>query len=230
MRSLIFLHGALGTESQMQPVINRMNRGGEKIALTFEGHGERSSNEQVFRIESFAENVFEYMNKRAIQKADLFGYSMGGYVALWMARHYPERVGKIATLGTVLTWSREKAEREAKLLNPDLIEEKVPKFAEMLARQHPGRWREVVEKTREMLLHLGSNPLMSENDWQELTHTVRIHIGDRDETASLADTLSVFNRLKAGELNVLPDTPHPIGKTDPELLSLSLNEFFGASS
>jgi pimeloyl-ACP methyl ester carboxylesterase len=226
MRPLIFLHGALGTEGQVQPLTDKMNRDGENITLTFEGHGSRPGHDRKFRIEYFAENVLEFMNNRAIQQADMFGYSMGGYVALWLARNHPERIGKIATLGTVLVWSKEKAEHEARLLNPDVIEEKVPGFASLLDSQHPQGWRSVVDKTREMLLHLGSYPLLIEDDWKALEHTVRLHIGDRDETASVADTLSVFNCLKAGELNVLPDTSHPIKDADLDLLSLSLDDFF----
>ena len=76
------------------------------------------------------------MNENYIQTIDIFGYSMGGYVALWLARFYPDRVGKIFTLGTKLKWNDEEAEKEIKMLNPEKVELKVPAFAQQLAERH----------------------------------------------------------------------------------------------
>src|SRR5699024_2238656 len=103
--------------------------------------------DRPFRMEYFAENVLEYLDKNSIRPINIFGYSMGGYVALLLAKHHPERIQKIATLGTVLQWNKNVAERECRFLNPDKIEEKVPHFAEALAKKHPGGWKQVINKT-----------------------------------------------------------------------------------
>ena len=47
-----------------------------------------------------------------ITRADIFGYSMGGYVALHAARRHPERIGSIMTLGTKFAWDTPTAEKE----------------------------------------------------------------------------------------------------------------------
>lgn len=227
MNPVLFLHGALGTEEQLYPLISEVDNNKRKLhRFTFEGHGEAVKKERPFRIEHFAENTIRYMDQHGIEQADFFGFSMGGYVALYLANINPKRVGSIATLGTVLNWSPKKALQETAYLNTKKIEEKVPAFARMLEKQHPKNWRKVVSKTEEMLIHLGSYPVIKDDDWKNIEHTVRIHIGDRDTTANLTDTVQVYNKIPNAELVVLPDSPHPIDKADKEILIKSLKRFF----
>ena len=223
---MLFLHGALGTEKQLHPLISDLHGAEHVYTLTFEGHGSEEIPDHPFRIENFAENVLRYMDEQNIETANIFGYSMGGYVALYLAKIAPDRVGKIATLGTVLTWSPEKAASETKLLNPNKIEEKVPAFAKMLSDQHPNGWKNMVLKTKNLLEHLGDQSTLSAEDFKEIDHLVRIHIGDSDSTADLNETVKVYGQMKKAELSVLPATPHPIQKVDIDRLADSLTDFF----
>ena len=226
MNPILFLHGALGTEKQFHPLISELHGAENVYTLTFEGHGTEDIPNRPFRIENFAENVIRYMDEQNIETANIFGYSMGGYIALYLAKTAPERVGKIGTLGTVMTWNPEKASAETKLLNPSKIEEKVPKFAKILDGQHPNGWEDVVLKTKDLLEHLGDHPTLSTEDFREIDHPVRIHIGDRDNTADLNETVKVYGQMKKAELSVLPATPHPIQKVDIGRLADSLDDFF----
>lgn len=225
MNTTLLLHGAMGTSDQLKPLADKLRTDRQIHLLTFEGHGSGVIPERPFRMEHFAENVLDYMDDHSLEKANLFGYSMGGYVALLLALHHPERVGKISTLGTVLKWSPEVAEREVKFLNPEKIREKVPKFATELNRRHPGVWEEVALKTKDLLLDLGKTPRIKDDEWSEIDHQVRIHVGDRDETAGIPQSMEVYKELEDGEFVVLPNSPHPIEKVDIDLLVASLNGF-----
>lgn len=226
MTPIIFLHGALGTKHQFDQLLKEVKTKREIHAITFEGHGGADLKGRPFRIEHFVENVLDYMDKEGIEKADLFGYSMGGYVALYLSKIKPERIGKISTLGTILEWNKEIAEKEAAFLIPDKIKEKVPKFAKILSEQHPNGWETVVNKSREALLNLGENPVIAADEWKELEHPVRIHVGDRDQTADPIKSIQVCSKLKRGELVVLPNSYHPVEKTDLHLLAHSLIDYF----
>ena len=226
MNPIILLHGALGTSDQLKLLAEGLVSEGAIHLINFEGHGAESLPDRPFRMEYFAENVLDFMDHHEIEQADFFGYSMGGYVAMILAKDYPERTGKIATLGTVLKWSFEIAEKECRFLNPEKIKEKVPKFAEELGSRHPSGWERVTEKTKDLLLDLGETPRISELEWGSISHRVRIHVGDRDATAGIEQSLDVFKKLQNGELMVLPNTPHPIDRADLKLLAGSLNQFF----
>jgi len=225
MTPIIFLHGALGTEHQFDKLLEEVKTDREIHTITFEGHGDANLKSRPFRIEYFTDNVLDYMDGKGIEKADLFGYSMGGYVALYLSKIKPGRVGKIATLGTILEWNKEIAEKEAAFLIPDKIKEKVPKFAGILSEQHPNGWESVVNKTREALLYLGENPVIAADEWQTMEHPVRIHVGDRDQTADPVRSIQICSKLEKGELVVLPNSYHPIAKTDLHLLAHSLKDY-----
>jgi pimeloyl-ACP methyl ester carboxylesterase len=125
--SLLLLHGALGSQKQFDPIIPLLEDQFDVHRFDFEGHGENVS-DTAYSMKLFSQNVVEYLDKHSIEKTNVFGYSMGGYVALKTALAEPDRIGKIATLGTKFNWSLEAAQREVRMLNPDKIEEKGPPF------------------------------------------------------------------------------------------------------
>ena len=123
--------------------------------MNFEGHGGRPS-DRPYSIDAFSENLVSFIHEKELNQANIFGYSMGGYVALKTAQTRPDLINKIFTLGTKFNWSPESAAKEVKMLNPDKIEEKVPAFAKALQERHsPGDWKVVLRKTSEMMIDLG---------------------------------------------------------------------------
>ena len=65
-------------------------------------------------------------------------------------------INSIVTFGTKFNWSKEAAAKEVKMLNPEVIEEKVPKFAQMLKDTHaPNDWKTLLHKTAAMMKGLG---------------------------------------------------------------------------
>src|SRR5690606_11506400 len=97
------------------------------------------------------------------------------------ARHHPERVHRMLTLGTKFKWDPESAAREVRMMNPEVIAQKVPAFAEMLAARHaPADWREVMQKTAAMMTRLGAGEAMTAADFRSIGHPVCICRGDID--------------------------------------------------
>ncbi|NJN43360.1 MAG: alpha/beta fold hydrolase [Anaerolineae bacterium] len=225
--SLLFLHGALGTMNQFDLLIKHLEQDFVIQRLTFPGHGNRSPTHHHFRIEQFAEDTITYLDTQALPQADIFGYSMGGYVALTLAASHPERVNRIFTLGTELIWTPDRATRDIKMLNAEKIAEKLPAFARTLEARHAAfGWRKVLAATIEMLNDLGKNPRLTEESLRKLPHRVRLGVGDQDTTAGLEDTMEVFRLLQRGELQVFPSTPHPFERVNERMLAAAIKDFF----
>ncbi|MCP4426802.1 MAG: alpha/beta hydrolase [Chloroflexi bacterium] len=79
-------------------------------ALDFWGFGESakgtsSSTTASFQIDGYVEMVRQFMETLGIQKAPVFGHSMGGTVALQMALTHPEQVTKVAVVGSPISGS-----------------------------------------------------------------------------------------------------------------------------
>jgi pimeloyl-ACP methyl ester carboxylesterase len=217
---ILLLHGALGSQSQLEPLKHLLEAKGRTVyTLNFSGHsGEpfRAS----FGIQAFAEDVKYFMRQNDLQQVDVFGYSMGGYVAIWFASLYPSNVGKIVTLGTKFDWSVASAEHEVRKLNPEKIIEKVPAFARILEHRHaPNDWKELIAKTSRMMTDLGRTPLLSQDIFKNIPHEVHILLGDHDDMADKDYSVDVAEMIPKAKFHLLKDTHHPIERVHLEMIA-----------
>ena len=229
MSDLLLLHGALGASAQFDALAPLLAGRFRVHALDFEGHGAAAPRERPFAMAHFAENVLAHLDAQGIERAHLFGYSMGGYVALVLAATHPARVSSVATLGTKFVWDPATAAREAGRLDPAVIRAKVPRFADALAERRAGAggWERVLSHTAALLRDLGEHPPLGPDVLASIQQRVRVMVGDRDATVSVEETAASYRHLPAGELAVLPRTPHPLEQVDAARLAATLGEFFG---
>jgi pimeloyl-ACP methyl ester carboxylesterase len=175
----------------------------------------------------YAENVLEYLDQKAIPDVCIFGHSLGGHVGLFLARFHPERIGGVFTLGTKFNWTPEIAEKENRLLLPDKIMEKVPRFGKMLKERHVAAgWEALLEKQREMQLHVTRNNPLPDDDIRGISQNVRISIGDKDKMVTLEESIRIYRLLEKGEFQVFPKTPHPLEKAPFDKLAEAIIDFF----
>jgi pimeloyl-ACP methyl ester carboxylesterase len=223
---LILLHGALGDANQLAPLAARLGHSRTVTVVEFESHGTTARRDRPFRIESFASSVLETMDQVGIASADFFGYSMGGYIALYLAATAPERVMRVATLATKIAWTPDVAARESAMLDAATIRAKIPKFAAALEARHTAAgWEQLLASTAELLHELGARPLVTDALLASITQPVRIAVGDRDATVTLDECASAVRRLPNGELEVHPRTPHPFEKAPIARIVASLTDF-----
>jgi len=177
-------------------------------------------------MDGFVENGLDYLQTHSIERTHIFGYSMGGYVACKLALAHPERVHRIVTLGTKYVWNPEIAAREVGFLDPEKVAAKVPQFAQALAERHTALgWEEVLRRTAAMLQGLGEAGGLT-NELPGLQLPVRVMLGDRDNTVSIAEAAATYRLLPQGELEVLPATRHEFERVAPERVARSLLDFF----
>lgn len=224
--NLILLHGALGSENQFIQLKELLSNHFSVFAFNFEGHGGRYSN-QPYSMELFSQNVQDFMNENGIEKSHFFGYSMGGYAALVLAKSHPQKVEKIMTLGTKFNWTPETSAKEVKMLNPEKIEEKVPKFAAMLQKRHtPLDWKEVLRKTAQMMMDLGNGKALKLEDFERVSHEILVGIGSKDNMVTMEESKQVSDKLPKGKIEIFDNFPHPIEKVDFERLKEEIEIFF----
>ena len=227
---LLLLHGALGTTLQFKVLKEKLWPLYDVFDFNFSGHGS-NNNGNDFSIDLFSANTLEYLNEHHLEKVNIFGYSMGGYVGLQFARDHPGRVNKIITLATKFDWNPDTAAKEARMLIPENIEEKIPKFAEELQRRHePNDWKSIVRKTSDMMTALGNGKAMNMEDFETIVHHVLICIGDEDKMVSISESERVVHHLKNGTLKIIPGFKHPIETNDPDVLSALIQDFINGKT
>jgi len=225
--NIILLHGALGSKQQFEELKALLNLQFNVLTLDFDGHGGLPVNHE-FSMEHFSDNVVTLMENQGLQSAHFFGYSMGGYVALTLAKRHPERVQKIVTLATKFNWTKEVAEQETKMLDADKILEKVPKFAAQLKAIHSDHWKAVLGHTARMMVGLGNGKGLNDEDFSDIQQEVLIGIGDSDKMVTIKESDKISQLLPNGQLIILEGFRHPIEKVDQEKLASIISAFVEA--
>jgi pimeloyl-ACP methyl ester carboxylesterase len=226
MKQILLLHGAIGSKNQFDALAKSLENQYEIHSLNFSGHGGAAIKE-AFSIEQFAAEILAFLDQNQIVQIDIFGYSMGGYVALYLAKTHPERIGRIFTLATKFEWTPEIVQREIKMLNADKIAEKIPTFASELEKRHlPNDWKLVLKQTAEMMIGLGNHNPLSPDDFKTIENRTRIAIGDKDMMVTLEETIAVYRNLPNATFSVLANTQHPIEKVNVERLAYEIESFF----
>ncbi|MGZ3882898.1 MAG: alpha/beta fold hydrolase [Bacteroidia bacterium] len=225
MKSIIFLHGAIGASDQLEPLANALKSRYSVFTFSFSGHGKTTFDPEGFGIGIFAKELQQFIEKHQLEKPDVFGYSMGGYVALYLAAQQPGLIGSIITLGTKFTWSPEIAAGEVKMLDAKTISEKVPKFAEALKVRHGNEWEELLQKTAEMMKGLGDKNLLDANTLSGIKSKVLIGLADNDNMVSLEETTAAYKSLPNAGMYMLPFSKHPIESVNLNYLANLLSSF-----
>jgi pimeloyl-ACP methyl ester carboxylesterase len=218
VKNLLLLHGAIGDKDQLEPLQKVLKENYNVYSFNFSGHGAENF-KQSFNIEQFTEDTLSFISSKGLCDVSIFGYSMGGYVALYLAKHHPEKVNKIITLGTKFKWAPDIADKEVKMLNADLIEAKIPAFAKALSVRHGAEnWKTLLIKTAGMMVEMGEkNPLLL-SDYQTIKTPCSLMLAENDEMVTLKETIEVAEALPNSTFITLPNSKHPIEKVDLEAL------------
>lgn len=222
------LHGALGAAEQFTGIAAALLEQGYAVKnLEFPLHG-KSPGKERFSMDDLSDwlsTQIELSDSRPL----IFGYSMGGYVALMNADS--QKVRGIITLGTKFDWNIQTAERETQMLDPERISLKIPAFAEILRNRHSASgWIQVLKSTSGMMMALGANPGLNAEKLSDIDVPVLYAIGDRDEMVGLDETVQSYRTTPNAALAVLPSTRHPIEKVDMSLVLWLISEWLKLES
>jgi pimeloyl-ACP methyl ester carboxylesterase len=226
MQNLLLLHGAIGSKMQLEPLADILSKDYRVYTLNFSGHGGEKFPDYPFSIELFAGEVLNFLSQNKIGKTSIFGYSMGGYVGMYIARYYPEHLYKLVTLATKFNWTEEIAAKEIKMMQPEIIELKVPLFSATLKDRHaPQDWKEVLLETAGMMKKLGLNNALKDIDYQSIINECFIISGDKDKMVSMEETINIYRMLPNAQLAILPNTTHPIEQVEFDMVAYLIRKF-----
>lgn len=216
---LLLLHGALGAAAQFDALLRELPADQPVFTLDFPGHGGLPT-DTPFSIAAFADSVLAFLDQKQAEHVRIFGYSMGGYVALRLAAQHPGRIQAMATLGTKFDWTPETAARETARLDPEKIAAKVPAFAQMLAERHaPADWQEVVRQTAGLLHQLGNGAALTSAEIGAVRCPVLIGLGEEDNMVGAEESREMARKLPQGRFEVLPGVKHPFEQVDSAQLA-----------
>jgi pimeloyl-ACP methyl ester carboxylesterase len=94
-RPLILLHGGLGSGEMFAAILPTLTDGHQAIVVDLQGHGRTADIDRPIEPRLMADDIAALIDQLGLDRPDVFGYSLGGGVAFWLARIHPERVGRM---------------------------------------------------------------------------------------------------------------------------------------
>lgn len=215
-KAVLFLHGALGVAQDLTPLMNLcQERGFETHSFSFSGHGLNAPEPTEFRIDLFARDLESYLKKHNLNDITIFGYSMGGYVALYHKANYEDSpIKMIFTYGTKFNWSEKAVSKELPMLNPDHLLEKFPHYVEALKAKHGERWKQVLRSTAHMMQNLERLDGLTREDMMDIDIPVFLILGDQDRMVSTEETQLTGSWLHHSRLKTISHSKHELERTN----------------
>lgn len=97
---VILLHGWLGSWDTWRSTIETFEGQYRLYTPELWGFGESGKKREKFEVRDFVELIPQFMDSLGIVSAPVVGHSMGGTTALGVALDHPERVKKVAVVGS----------------------------------------------------------------------------------------------------------------------------------
>jgi pimeloyl-ACP methyl ester carboxylesterase len=92
---LVLIHGGVVGITMFGPNVEALAKGRQVIAVELQGHGHTADIDRPMSCEAMADDIAALIQYLGLQKADVMGYSLGGYVALQTVIRHPQAVRKL---------------------------------------------------------------------------------------------------------------------------------------
>lgn len=95
--ALIIIHGLYGSSDNWFTIGKKLSEHFEVFLIDQRNHGQSPHSEEHC-YECLKEDLLEFMNQHAIDKAVIIGHSMGGKTAMYFSKDYPERITSLVVV------------------------------------------------------------------------------------------------------------------------------------
>ena len=98
--AIVLLHGFLENSSMWNDFASEISKNHRVICIDLLGHGQTECLGYVHTMEDMSDAVVAVLNHLKIRRSIFIGHSMGGYVALAFAEHFPDNVKGLCLLNS----------------------------------------------------------------------------------------------------------------------------------
>lgn len=234
-KPLLLLHGSFMdinlTFSQLIPEWSKKRK---VIAVELQGHGRTNDIDRPYSFASMADDVAALLKYLKIDSADIFGYSMGGGVALQLAISHPTLVKKLVLVSVPYKsdgWSPE-TRAVFPMIKPEFFEKTPIKTEYDKFAPDPKHWADWVNK----LAKFAATPYdFGSDQLKKIQAPALLVFGDADGTQPehIADMYRLFGggingdmgKMPRSQLAIFPGSTHVTLMMHPDWI-LSMTQLF----
>lgn len=210
-KNIVLLHSTLGVAKDLAPLKELLSQDFNVLSFNFSGHGPKSAIPKNFTVEQFASELDHYLREHKLQDVAVFGYSVGGYVAIYQKAHFEDSpISQIITYGTRFNWTQEHLSKEMPKLNPEEVEHRHPDVAGMLREKHGDNWKTLMRSTAHMYQNLEKLDGLTKEDLEDVHIPVLLLVGDEDRSVTKEESILFKNWLHSVQVKTISHSKHEI--------------------
>jgi pimeloyl-ACP methyl ester carboxylesterase len=224
---VLFLHGALGVRGQFALLQKRFPERSH-LVVDFPSHGESPVTGGAMNCERLARDLLALLDALELEKADIVGHSMGGYVGLVMAHLAPARVNTVVTFGTKFYWDEATISKTAGELDPAALRAKSARYYDALAAAHTAGGADQALAFTQALIADFARWRLDEEMVRSANVPLLASAGDRDTMVPAAEVMRLYGALdpKVNAAAILPGAPHPLQQLPLECFEHMVRRFW----
>jgi len=204
----VFIHGGGDDSGSWHPQTAFFSQRYQVITYDIRGHGRSETPKETNSISECVEDLHQLLDRLAVKRSYLAGFSLGGYIALSFSLSYPDRVDALILAGA----------------NSGPMTERVRKRSEKLAA---GIWTQVSDSTMNYMKVHEANAARPDltGRLSEISWPVLIIVGDRDTAAPSYVAERMHRRITDSRMIVLPNCGHGCNKEQPDIFNSIVRDF-----
>ncbi|NER17033.1 alpha/beta fold hydrolase [Spongiivirga citrea] len=218
-QAVVLLHGFLENKEMWQFAHDEFSQSHQIISIDLLGHGKTECLSSNHRMEEMAHAVKVVCNHLKIEKVSIIGHSMGGYVALELAKNYPDLVSAICLMNSNYYADdedkkilRRRANEMAKTQFQSLVR---MSFVNLFAPSSTTTFKNEIDSVLNQALQTpidgyikGQEGMINRNDYSDffakLSISKMVILGKKDPVMP-ADPIEAFCKINAIPIKVLPN-------------------------
>jgi pimeloyl-ACP methyl ester carboxylesterase len=235
---LLLLHGGLfNIDLQFGQLLPGLAATRQVVAADFQGHGRTGDIDRPLTSSGLASDVVGLLRHLDIERADVFGFSVGGAVALHLAIKQPQLVRKVVVSSVSFHPDGDRPENTeaVEALTVDAIAGTPMERDHRAKSPNPDKLQDLLDKLGQFDAGFTG---WADADIQAIAAPTLLTVGDCD--AVRLDHMVRFLQLRGGDVNgdfvgvpasqlaVFPGTTHLFGLAKPELVLAAVLPFLEA--
>jgi pimeloyl-ACP methyl ester carboxylesterase len=170
------------------------------------------------------------MDREGMEREVVGGYSFGATVALYVARHYPQRVSGVVALAGKHIFDARTLEHWRHLVSHERIERvKFPngvRRVEELVRLHaPNAWKDVVDANARLFATFAADQPLPESDLRQIRAPVMIVSSNLDQIVPWTETMALGRALPDAHVAMFYGPAHPLQAIPLPAIARNIHEW-----